>query len=68
MLLELFCLCEQCAFAERLVCAKRVYFWHVSFNYQHSKSEKRQPCPRKLLQRRCPSAESPAPSVTFPAF
>lgn len=67
-LCKLFCLCEQCAFAESLVCAKRIYFWCVSFNYQQSKSEKRQPCPNNLLQRRCPSAESPAPSVTFPAF
>lgn len=55
-----FCLCEQCAFAERLVCAKRVYFWYVSFDYQQSKSEQRQPSPSILLQRRCPSAESPA--------
>lgn len=61
-------LCEQCAFAESLMCAKSVYFWYVSFNYQQSKSEKRQPSPNNLLQRRCPSAESPAPWDDLPSF
>lgn len=63
-----FCLCERCAFAERLVCAKRVYFWYVSFNYQQSKSETRQPSPNNLLQRRCPSDKSPAPQCDLSCF
>lgn len=63
-----FCLRERRAFAERPVCAKRVYFWYVSFNYQQSKSEKRQPSPNNLLQRRCPSAESPAPRRDLSRF
>lgn len=56
-----FCLCERCASAGRLGCAKRVYFWYVSFNYQQSKSETRQPSPTNLLQRRCPSDKRLAP-------
>lgn len=61
-------LCEQRAFAERLVCAKRGHFGYVSLDYHQARSEKWQPSPNNLLQRRCPSAESPAPQCDLSCF